>query len=143
MDSTSLFITIIHLTDPHSGVCWLRKLHKLFFWTWLSVCNERLRDFLHLSLRNSFCWAELQGLRKLSCACISLNPYIPFKVAAAWTSSSCLHTRNGWYSQFNRELAWHNESGCQFSFVPVVNPFALHKRWKTGLCSWTGSLGSL
>ena len=109
------------------------KLHKLFF-PGLDCVQWKTRGFLHLLPWNFLCWTELQGLRKLSWACISLNPHMPFRVAAAWTSSSCLHTRNVWCRQFNRELAWHSESGCSFSFVPVVNPFALHKRWKIGLC---------
>lgn len=139
MGSTSLFITIIHLTfPPTSGVCWVSRNNiyqssiNFLLWNWLyAMRDQRLPSSVTLEFP---LLGRLEGLRKLSWACISLNPHIPFRVAAAWTSSSCLHTRNGWCKQFNREPAWHSESGCQLSFVPVVNPFALHKRWKIGLC---------
>lgn len=105
-------------------------------------CQDRPGVCLHPSSPwHALARADWPGGRKRSRACRSLTPRIPWRVAVAWTRSSCLHTSHGWCKQFRREPAWHSESGRQLSFVPVVNPFALHKRWKIGLCCGSWLLG--
>lgn len=92
----------------------------------------------HLSPWNSLCSSNSKGLRKPSWACISLNPRMPFRVAAAWTTSSCLHTRSDWCEPLNRELPGTEKQGVSSALYQLLLIHLLDTGdGKVGLVPWT------